>query len=619
MMTASPRGNGLPRILTRSNRSTMGARMYATRIANRNGSATSRKVYTTNTQKSAKPHSFANRRSQASVRERGGALSRVTGGWGITTISGRGASSGMGFGQVDGTARAPVLLFFGLRREGRELVSHDIAQSGGGCAAREPLRIGHLLGPGGAPKGQANLSLGRVDVDDLGLQDLAWLDELLGVLDPILGELGDVDQALDAPLDLDEGAEVQDLDHLGVDDLAHRVVVGNAIPGIGHQLLDAERHLGLLAVEVDVQDHRLHLVALLVQLGGVLDPLSPRQIRHVNQTIDAFLDLHEDSEVGDVADDALDDRAGRVLLLERGEGIRLELLHAQADPVLARIDVQHHGLHDVAHRHHLGGVLDPAGPRHLRDVDQPLDALLELDEGAVVLERDDLAPDHRTRRILLLRVGPRILADLLEPEADPFGLDVELQDLDPHMIAHLEELRGVRDAAPRHVRDVQEPVDAAQIDEGAVLGEVLDDALDDLPFLQLLEGHPLELGALLLQEDPPRQHDVAALLVELDDLEAVGLADERVQVSHRAQVDLRARQEGLHAPADGDRQATLHAGADGSLDELVALARPRDLVPHLEAVGFFLGEDAKTVVILAGLEEHVDLVALLDADGAVGL
>ena len=51
-------------------------------------------------------------------------------------------------------------------------------------------------------------------------------------------------------------------------------------------------------------------------------------------------------------------------------------------------------------------------------------------------------------------------------------------------------------------------------------------ALDDLALLEGLEGLRLQLVALLLEEHAAREHDVAALLVELDDLELVGLADE---------------------------------------------------------------------------------------------
>ena len=41
------------------------------------------------------------------------------------------------------------------------------------------------------------------------------------------------------------------------------------------------------------------------------------------------------------------------------------------------------------------------------------------------------------------------------------------------------------DAAPAHVGDVQQAVDAAQVDERAELGDVLDDALAELADLEL--------------------------------------------------------------------------------------------------------------------------------------
>ena len=113
----------------------------------------------------------------------------------------------------------------------------------------------------------------------------------------------------------------------------------------------------------------------------------------------------------------------------------------------------------------------------------------------------------------------------------------------------------------------------------------------------------LQLVALLLEEHAAREHDVAALLVELDDLELVGLADQLVEVADRAQVDLRAGEERLHAAADGDREAALHALADGAFDELVALARGADLVPDLHLVGLLLGEGDQAVVVLAALDE----------------
>ena len=53
-------------------------------------------------------------------------------------------------------------------------------------------------------------------------------------------------------------------------------------------------------------------------------------------------------------------------------------------------------------------------------------------------------------------------------------------------------LGRVPDAAPRHVGDVQQAVDAAEVDEGAVVGDVLDGALEDDALLEHLERLLLE-------------------------------------------------------------------------------------------------------------------------------
>src|SRR5208282_5323085 len=91
-----------------------------------------------------------------------------------------------------------------------------------------------------------------------------------------------------------------------------------------------------------------------------------------------------------------------------------------------------------------------------------------------------------------------------------------------------------------------------------------------------------------------------------------GLADELIEVADGPQIDLGAGQERLHAAADGDRQAALHPLADGAFDELVALARGGDLIPHLHLVCLLLGKHDQAVVVLAALDVDVHLVAGLD-------
>ena len=110
-------------------------------------------------------------------------------------------------------------------------------------------------------------------------------------------ELRDVDQALDALLDLDEDAEVGDAGDLALHAAADRIALRHARPRILGELLDAERDA--LVLDVDAEHDRLDVVALLVELGGVLDLLGPVQVGDVHQAVDALVDADEDAEVGD--------------------------------------------------------------------------------------------------------------------------------------------------------------------------------------------------------------------------------------------------------------------------------------------------------------------------------
>mgnify|MGYP003694602545 FL=1 len=171
------------------------------------------------------------------------------------------------------------------------------------------------------------------------------------------------------------------------------------------------------------------------------------------------------------------------------------------------------------------------------------------------------------------------------------------------------------DAAPRHVGDVQQAVDAAEIDERAVVGDVLDDALEHLALGERLERVLLLLGVLLFEERLARQHDVAALLVDLDDAHAQLLAAQRVEVADRTHVDLRSGQE--RADADVHRETALDALDDAADDDLALGIGLLDLVPDLHLLGFFAREDDVAFAIFGALEQHVDDVARLHGDLAV--
>jgi hypothetical protein len=91
-------------------------------------------------------------------------------------------------------------------------------------------------------------------------------------------------------------------------------------------------------------------------------------------------------------------------------------------------------------------------PRHLGDVDQALDALLQLDECAVVGDRDHAALDAVADPVLLLDALPRIGLELLQAERDALLLGIEVEHLDPHPVADLHQLRRVCRPAPTTCR-----------------------------------------------------------------------------------------------------------------------------------------------------------------------
>src|SRR3989454_662684 len=160
-------------------------------------------------------------------------------------------------------------------------------------------------------------------------------------------------------------------------------------------------------------------------------------------------------------------------------------------------------------------------------------------------------------------VSPRLPergALLLQTERDAAGLAVILENHHFDTVADHVDLRRVADAAPRHIGDVEEPVDPAEVHESAVICDVLDGAVHELAFGEVRQGPLPALVARFLEQEPAGHDHVAAPLVDLDDLHGEGLADELFGVTHRMQVDLGAGQEGFHA--DVPHHSALDAADD---------------------------------------------------------
>src|SRR5262249_22126439 len=187
----------------------------------------------------------------------------------------------------------------------------------------------------------------------------------------------------------------------------------------------------------------------------------------------------------------------------------------------------------------------------------------------------------------------------------------DLDDLDLHLLADVEHLGRMIDAAPGDVGDVQQAVDAAEVDERAVVRDILDDAVDDLTFLEVLHQLLALLGAALLQHRAARHHDVAAPAIHFENLERLRHVHQRAHVADRPDVDLAARQE-RHGAVEIDREAALDLIEDDAVDLFVALERLLEATPALFAARLVAREHGFAERVLDPLEIDFDGVADLE-------
>ena len=145
----------------------------------------------------------------------------------------------------------------------------------------------------------------------------------------------------------------------------------------------------------------------------------------------------------------------------------------------------------------------------------------------------------------------------------------------------------------------------------------LTDAVDHLTLFEVLHQLLALLGAGLFQNRAARHHDVAAAAIHLEDLERLRVVHQRRDVADRADIDLRARQEGDCA-VEIDGEAALDLVEDDAGDLLVVVERLLELAPAFLAARLVARQHGFAERILDAVEEHLDLVADLEIAFAAG-
>jgi hypothetical protein len=250
-------------------------------------------------------------------------------------------------------------------------------------------------------------------------------------------------------------------------------------------------------------------------------------------------------------------------------------------------------------------------------VDEAFDAFLDLDERAVIGEAHDLAAHPAAGEQAIGHGHPRIVVKLLEAERDAVRRRVVLEHDDFDDVTGTHDLRRMAHAAPRHVGHMEQTVDAAEVDERAVVGDVLDGALENDALFENLERLAAHGFLLFLEQRLARNDDVAARAVELEDRELSLLADVTIEAARGTRVDVRARKK--RGYADVDLEAALDAADDGSGDGAACVEGVLDDFPD-DVLARALVRESKLAVVSAGrLDEDVDVLTFLDEHLAVAV
>src|ERR1035437_2860815 len=346
----------------------------------------------------------------------------------------------------------------------------------------------------------------EVDVDDLDEDVVTNVDDLLRQLHVALGQLGDVDQALDAIVYTDEGTERNQLGDLARDDLTDRVGACEVLPRVFLGRLQGQRDA--LAVHVDVEHLDGDLLADLDDLGRVVDVL-PGQLGDVNQTVDATK-VNEGTEVDDAADDTGADLTLLELLEERRANLGLSLLKpcaAGKDNVVAvLVQLDDLGLDLLADIR-----LEVADAAHRDQIGRQEAAQADVEDESTLDDLDDGSGDDAVLFLDLLDGAPGALGlcALLGQDQAAF-LVLLLQDEGLDCITHGNDLGRVDVVLDGELTGGDDPLGlVADVEQDLVTVDLDDDSFDDIAIAEVLDRR-VDCGEQLLLRSDVVDRDLGA-------------------------------------------------------------------------------------------------------------
>jgi len=249
-------------------------------------------------------------------------------------------------------------------------------------------------------------------------------------------------------------------------------------------------------------------------------------------------------------------------------------------------------------------------------VNQTFDTLFELGKAAIVGKVGDTRLDAGTFWITVLDRDPRIFAQLFQAQRYTVALAIELENLDFDFVANIDDFAWVLDALPRHVGDVQQAIDAAEINERAVIGKVLDDTFDGHAFLQRRQQCIAFCAVGFFQHRATADNNVVTFLVEFDNFKVERFAFKVRGFAHWTYINQRPRQKRADR-VDIDSEATFDLAIDDAFDDSVCFEGFFEIFPRFGALGFFARQTGFTETVFYCFQRDLYFIADFKAKLAV--
>ena len=138
--------------------------------------------------------------------------------------------------------------------------------------------------------------------------------------------------------------------------------------------------------------------------------------------------------------------------------------------------------------------------RKLGDVHEAFDSVSDTNKRAEWDELGDLSRSNLANCVRAREYLPWVFLGCLERERYPLAVHVHLENLDGDLLANFDNLAGVLNVLPAEFRNVDETVNATEVNECTEVDDGRNDTLANLTLLQVHEERAAALRLRLLEK-----------------------------------------------------------------------------------------------------------------------